>query len=146
RAADPRPRAGRGQRDRRRRQGQTVGARLARDPNETVGARLARDPDLNRSDAPGHNPVRLPFRKLDMRLRLIPAATAASVLIALSGCTWVHMAPGAKAVRVVASTPSGCEQRGEVEVSVKEKVGFYERNSLRVRDELEILARNEAPG
>ena len=79
-------------------------------------------------------------------MRLIPAAIAASVLIVLSGCTWVHMAPGAKAVRVVSSTPSGCEQRGEVEVSVKEKVGFYERNSLRVRDELEILARNEAPG
>ncbi len=81
-------------------------------------------------------------------MRLLPAATAASVLIAiaLSGCTWVHMAPGAKAVRVVSTTPSGCEQRGEVEVSVKEKVGFYERNSLRVRDELEILARNEAPG
>jgi len=79
-------------------------------------------------------------------MRLVPVAASVLLLAGLSGCTWVHMAPGAKAVRVVASTPAGCEQRGEVEVSVKERVAFYERNSLRVRDELETLARNEAPG
>jgi hypothetical protein len=64
------------------------------------------------------------------------------------GCTWVHMAPGASAVRVIAAgaAPSGCEQRGEIDVSVKGKIGFYERNPLRVRDELETLARNEGPG
>ena len=33
-----------------------------------------------------------------------------------------------------------------MEVSVKESIVFYERNRLRVRDELETLARNEAPG
>jgi hypothetical protein len=33
-----------------------------------------------------------------------------------------------------------------VSVSVKDSVAFYERNTLRVRDELETLARNEAPG
>mgnify|MGYP006203713155 CR=1 FL=1 len=37
-------------------------------------------------------------------------------------------------------------QGGEVSVSVKDSVAFYERNTLRVRDELETLARNEAPG
>lgn len=78
-------------------------------------------------------------------MRLLPLLTAASVL-ALSACTWVHMAPGAKAVRVVEATPAGCEARGEVEVSVKDSIAFYERNRLRVRDELETLARNEAPG
>ena len=31
-------------------------------------------------------------------------------------------------------------------MSVKDSVAFYERNTLRVRDELETLARNEAPG
>ena len=31
-------------------------------------------------------------------------------------------------------------------VSVKHNVAFYERNALRVREELETLARNEAPG
>jgi hypothetical protein len=44
------------------------------------------------------------------------------------------------------ATPAGCEKRGDVAVSVKDSVAFYERNDLRVRDELETLARNEAPG
>ena len=64
------------------------------------------------------------------------------------GCTWVHLAPGASAVDVLplGSQPPGCEKRGEVAVSVKDSIAFYERNDLRVRDELETLARNEAPG
>jgi hypothetical protein len=48
-------------------------------------------------------------------------------------------------VKVLASAPS-CEKRGEAEVSVRHKVGFYERSEAQVRDELETLARNEAPG
>jgi hypothetical protein len=69
-------------------------------------------------------------------------------LVAAAGCTWVHMAPGAKAVRVLpqGTPPAGCEKRGEVAVSVRESIAFYERNDLRVREELETLARNEAPG
>lgn len=72
------------------------------------------------------------------------------VLVALlaclpSGCTWVHMTPSAGAVKVVESAPAGCEARGEVEVSVKDGVAFYDRNPRKVRDELETLARNEAP-
>ena len=63
-----------------------------------------------------------------------------------TACTWVHMAPGAEKVKVVAGTPSGCAERGEVEVSVKDRLGPYGRNPLKVRDELETLARNEAPG
>ena len=63
-----------------------------------------------------------------------------------SGCTWVHMAPGASQVKVVEGPPAGCIRRGEVAVSVKDSIAFYERNALRVRDELETLARNEAPG
>lgn len=68
------------------------------------------------------------------------------LVLAFAGCTWVHMAPGASAVRVAAAAPAGCEKRGEVEVSVKHAVAFIERNQLRVREELETLARNEAPG
>ena len=79
-----------------------------------------------------------------MRLPLI----AVAAVLSLSGCTWVHMAPGASAVRVIAAgaAPAECEKRGEVSVAVKNNVAFYERNELRVRDELETLARNEAPG
>ena len=77
-----------------------------------------------------------------MRFPLLSAA----VLLSLSACTWVHMAPGASAVKVVTAAPGGCEKRGEVEVSVKHNVAFMERNPIKVRDELETLARNEAPG
>jgi len=78
-----------------------------------------------------------------MRLAVI----AASALVVLSGCTWVHMAPGASAVRVIpaGAAPAGCQQRGEITVTVTNKVGFYERNPVRVREELETSARNEAP-
>jgi hypothetical protein len=72
----------------------------------------------------------------------------AAIVIAISSCSFVQMAPGADEVRVVApgQLPAGCVKRGEVEVSVKDKVAFYERNELTVKDELEVLARNEAPG
>ena len=70
----------------------------------------------------------------------------AALTVMTAGCTFVHMAPGASAVRVVGAAPTGCQPRGEVEVSVKASLGPIERNALRVRDELETLARNEAPG
>ena len=75
-----------------------------------------------------------------MRFMLI-----AALAMSLPACTFVHMAPGATKVKVLASAPS-CEKRGEAEVSVRHKVGFYERSDAQVRDELETLARNEAPG
>ena len=78
-------------------------------------------------------------------MRLLPLSFAVAATL-LSSCTWVHMAPGASAVTVVAAAPSGCEKRGDIEVSVKDRLGPYERNSLRVHEELETLARNEAPG
>ena len=79
-------------------------------------------------------------------MRHLPVLSATALLLAVSGCTWVHMAPGASAVKVLSAKPNNCEQRGEVEVSVKESIAFYDRNPLRVREELETLARNEAPG
>lgn len=75
-----------------------------------------------------------------------PLLAVAALAAALSGCTWVRMAPGASEVRVVTEPPAGCTRRGEVEVSVVDRVPFYERNRLRVREELETMARNEAPG
>ena len=79
------------------------------------------------------------------------ATLAASLAVALAAmlpaCSFVQMAPGAEDVRVVGpgQLPAGCEKRGEVEVSVKDRLGPYSRDDMRVRDELETLARNEAP-
>lgn len=78
------------------------------------------------------------------RLFALPAAVLA--LTVSSGCTFVHMAPGASAVQVLAAAPNGCVKRGEVTVSVKNRLGPYQRSDSQVRDELETLARNEAPG
>lgn len=76
--------------------------------------------------------------------RLLPVV----VLLALSGCTFVKMAPGGAQVQVARSDRNlgNCEQRGEIAVSVKDRLGPYSRDPIRVRDELETLARNEAPG
>jgi hypothetical protein len=66
----------------------------------------------------------------------------------LSACSFVKMAPGGAAVKVAAigKDLSFCEKRGDISVSVKNRLGPYERDVLRVKDELEVLARNEAPG
>ena len=45
-----------------------------------------------------------------------------------------------------AGAEAGSDKRGDVEVAVKHSVAFIERTQLRVREELETLARNEAPG
>ena len=77
-------------------------------------------------------------------MRLLPFALV--IATALPACTWVKMEPGAGAVQVAqrADDLSGCSKRGEVGVTVKDKVGLYRRNDLKVRDELETMARNEA--
>jgi len=73
-----------------------------------------------------------------------------SVLVATTtaACTWVPIEQRGKSVQVLPAgpVPAGCQQTGEVVVTVKSKVGFYNRNPLRVQEELETLARNEAPG
>ncbi|MCW4456089.1 DUF4156 domain-containing protein [Flavobacterium sp. MXW15] len=71
-----------------------------------------------------------------------------SVLIAsTAACTWVPIESSGKTVRVLPAgpLPAGCQHKGEIVVTVKNKVGFYNRNPLRVQEELETLARNEAP-
>jgi hypothetical protein len=80
-------------------------------------------------------------------MRSIVASLGLAAVLAVPACTFVKMAPGADEVSVVAlgRALQQCEKRGEIEVSVKDRLGPYERNDMRVRDELETLARNEAP-
>lgn len=77
-------------------------------------------------------------------IRTLALTLAAASL--LSACTWVKMEPEGAVVRVVppGSDLSSCTRRGEVGVSVRDRVGLYQRNDLKVRDELETMARNEA--
>jgi len=78
-----------------------------------------------------------------MRTLILSAALLAST----AACTWVPIEAGGKAVRVLPAGPvaPGCVAKGEIVVTVKNKIGFYNRNPLRVQEELETLARNEAP-
>ena len=69
----------------------------------------------------------------------------ATLVLAASGCAWVKLDDAGRDVRVAHTGDiSGCKSLGEISVSVKDKVGPYRRNDLKVRDELESLARNEA--
>lgn len=74
------------------------------------------------------------------------AVLAASLALSLGACTWVKMEPDGVTVRVARAgdSLSSCTKKGEVSVSVRDKVGLYQRNDLKVRDELETMARNEA--
>ena len=89
----------------------------------------------------------LPALHLEFPPMLRPLSVLLLVL-PLAACTWVSLKPEAKQVRVVPAgpAPAGCTRQGEIEVSVKHNVAFYDRDALKVRDELETLARNEAPG
>ena len=68
------------------------------------------------------------------------------VPLALSACTWgIKPDDGARHVRTAWNGDvSGCTNSGKVTVSVQSRVGPIDRSDLKVRDELEVLARNEA--
>lgn len=76
-----------------------------------------------------------------MRLMLL-----ATVALLAASCTWVEPDVHGSAVEVAYADRNlgACRKLGEVTVSVKHEVAGIDRNPLKVRDELESLARNEA--
>lgn len=66
----------------------------------------------------------------------------------LAACAWVKLTPAGEAVRVARADEdlAACTRRGEIGVSVKDQVGPIKRDHIKVIDELEMLARNEAVG
>jgi hypothetical protein len=64
----------------------------------------------------------------------------------LSACTWgITLDDAARNVRTVWNGDvSGCRDLGKVTVSVMDRVGPIDRNNITVRDELEVMARNQA--
>ena len=62
-----------------------------------------------------------------------------------SACAWVKPSSGGESVRVAYDgNVTGCRDAGAISVSVADKVAIYHRPELKVRDELETLARNQA--
>lgn len=63
----------------------------------------------------------------------------------LTACTWVELDPGAEEVRVVEAVHvTNCKFMGTTTVSVKSDVASLKRDPAKIKDELEILAQNEA--
>jgi hypothetical protein len=67
-------------------------------------------------------------------------------MLLLAGCNWgITMDAAARNVRTAwKGDVSACRELGKVTVSVMDHVGPVDRNDITVRDELEVLARNEA--
>lgn len=77
----------------------------------------------------------------------MPKFSFALVLaLSASACTWVKLETPGAGVRVTAQDESlaRCSFRGDITVTVTNRVAGIERNSIKVADELETLARNEA--
>ena len=77
-------------------------------------------------------------------ISLIVVAVAAS----LAGCTWgIKLDSSGTKVRTAWNGDvGGCKEMGKITVSVLDHVGPIDRRDLKVRDELEVMARNEAAG
>jgi hypothetical protein len=79
-----------------------------------------------------------------MILRLVAVALLA---VSASACTWVEPDAGGRTIRVAYDDAAiaGCiDLRRTITVSVKADVLGIARSEIKVRDELESLARNEA--
>jgi hypothetical protein len=64
----------------------------------------------------------------------------------LGACTWgITPTPASQNVRTAWNDDvSGCRDLGKITVSVMDHVGPVNRNDIKVRDELQVMARNEA--
>jgi len=77
--------------------------------------------------------------------KIASAALGAAMLTQFAACTWVKPTISAENVRVAYDgNVGGCKPAGDISVSVADKVAFYHRPDLKVRDELETLARTQA--
>jgi hypothetical protein len=78
-------------------------------------------------------------------MKFLPIAVALG-LATLGACTWVKLEKGGAQVRVVGQEQSlaGCTFKGDITTTVTNRLAGVERNSIKVADELETLARNEA--
>ncbi len=75
-----------------------------------------------------------------------PLLVLLAATLPLAACSWgIRLDSGGQKVRTVWNGEvSGCADKGRVTVSVLDHVGPMQRGDLKVRDELEVMARNEA--
>ena|SRR5665213_747512 len=77
---------------------------------------------------------------------LLPLLIAA--ILPLAACSWgIKLDSGGDKVRAAWNGDvGGCKEMGKITVSVLDHVGPIDRRDVKVRDELEVMARNEAAG
>jgi len=68
--------------------------------------------------------------------------------VPLAACSWgIKLDSGGEKVRTAwDGNVAGCKDMGQITVSVLDHVGPMDRNGLKVSDELNVMARNEAAG
>jgi hypothetical protein len=87
------------------------------------------------------------FNVMIRSVHVVAVVALVATLTLLPACTWVKPTISAENVRVAYDgNVSGCRDAGAISVSVTDKIAFYHRSGLKVRDELETLARNQAAG
>lgn len=79
-------------------------------------------------------------------MRSISLLSFATVSLLVAGCSWgIKLNDAGRKVHTAWNQDvSSCKQMGKVTVSVMSRVGPIDRNDIKVRDELEVMARNEA--
>jgi len=67
------------------------------------------------------------------------------IVVLLNACTWVELTPAGKKVRVLSeSEVTGCKKLGKTHAMLKDKIAGFQRDSEKVKEEMETLARNSA--
>ena len=66
----------------------------------------------------------------------------------MSGCTWVSIdSPAAERVRVAQpSAVENCRKVGATKARTQPTLGIFDRSNAKVAEELQTMARNDAPG
>lgn len=77
--------------------------------------------------------------------RFATSAALVTLLIWLSGCTWVKKTPAAENVRIAPKDlVVNCVNKGTVTTNTVDNVSVVNRSAEKVKKELETLAQNEA--
>lgn len=76
------------------------------------------------------------------------AMAATGILLLSVGCSWVALdSPEAERVRVAsADEVTECRRVGATKARTQPTLGIFDRSDAKVAEELETLARNDAPG
>jgi len=84
-------------------------------------------------------------RSIARELSMVRLAAVAGAALIAGGCTWVKLTSPGEGVRVgTRAQVAACERLGATHAKTSTKVAFFSRSQMKVDQEIESLARNEA--